>query len=174
MQTHLLPEAETEILERPQLQSRRSFVKSGALIMGGLAFGLQWLSSCTKEDSGIAPMWKELSDSMEGSLLMPDSLNFSDKSSPWALEHKGTLPQAIAQCKTSADVKACMLWAQKYKIPLVARSGGHSYAGYSLTTGLMIDMSLMKAVTYDPNTKRVKIGGGARNKQVFEACEPLT
>ena len=173
MQTHLLPEAETEILERPQLQSRRSFVKSGALIMGGLAFGLQWLSSCTKEDSGIAPMWKELSDSMEGPLLMPDSLNFSDKASPWALEHKGTLPQAIAQCVSSADVKSCMLWAQKYRIPLVARSGGHSYAGYSLTTGLMIDMSLMKAVTYDPNTKRVKTGGGARNKQVFEACEPL-
>jgi FAD/FMN-containing dehydrogenase len=37
----------------------------------------------------------------------------------------------------------------------------------------MIDVSLMKAVQYDPNTKKVRVQGGDRNKQVFEACEKL-
>jgi hypothetical protein len=120
MQSPYLPKAESPpVLERPQIQSRGAFVKSGALIMGGLAFGLQWRSSCTKEDSGIVPMWKELSDSLEGSMLMPNSMNLADKASPRALEHKGAFPQATPQCKTSADAKACLLWAQQYNMPLV-------------------------------------------------------
>jgi hypothetical protein len=55
----------------------------------------------------------------------------------------------------------------------VARSGGHSYAAYSTTPGLMINVSSMTRVEYDFASGSLTMGGGARNQQVFDACTPL-
>ncbi len=63
--------------------------------------------------------------------------------SPW--------PLLIAYCEVPSDVAACLRWAQKLDIWLVVRSGGHSTAGFSANTGLVIDMSRFRyAVVEDP------------------------
>ena len=54
---------------------------------------------------------------------------------------------------------------------LVARSGGHSYAGYSTTTGLMISLADLDDVSFDASTDIVAIGGGVRNEGVYSALE---
>jgi FAD/FMN-containing dehydrogenase len=51
-------------------------------------------------------------------------------------------PQGIAYCRNSADVAACLSFASSYGLPVRARSGGHSYAGWSsVTGGLIVDVS---------------------------------
>lgn len=63
--------------------------------------------------------------------------------SPW--------PLLIAFCEVPSDVAACLRWAQKNEIWFVVRSGGHSTAGFSANTGLVIDMSkFCYAVVEDP------------------------
>ena len=63
--------------------------------------------------------------------------------SPW--------PLLIAYCEVPSDVAACLDWAQKNDIWFVVRSGGHSTAGFSANTGLVIDMSkFCYAVVEDP------------------------
>ena len=52
-------------------------------------------------------------------------------------------------CRDAEDVSAAILWARENDVPLVARSGGHSYAGYSTTTGLMISLADLDAVSFD-------------------------
>src|SRR6201999_2806595 len=40
-------------------------------------------------------------------------------------------PPAVVRVRDTADVVAVVRWADKYDVPLVARSGGHSYSGSS-------------------------------------------
>ena len=56
-------------------------------------------------------------------------------------------------------------FAREHGLPYGARSGGHSYAGYSTTTGLVIDVSLMSqlAVSGDIAT----VGAGTRLIDVY-------
>lgn len=152
--------------------SRRAFLRAGAGV--ALAAGLPgWLSGCaTSPGSGSLP-WTELAASLQGKLLLPDSPDFRQVAAPWALQYASKLPQAIAMCASEADVRNSLLWSQAYDVPLVARSGGHSYAGYSTTRGLMINVSQMHAVDIDPSTGLARLGGGARNKNVYAACRPF-
>ncbi|MBL8263533.1 MAG: FAD-binding oxidoreductase [Xanthomonadaceae bacterium] len=152
--------------------SRRAFLRAGAGV--ALAAGLPgWLSGCaTSPGSGSLP-WAELAASLQGKLLLPDSPDFRQVAAPWALQYASKLPQAIAMCASEADVRNSLLWSQAYDVPLVARSGGHSYAGYSTTRGLMINVSQMHAVDIDPSTGLARLGGGSRNRNVYAACRPF-
>ncbi len=98
--------------------------------------------------------------------------NFAGIASPWNLRFASTVPQAIARCATREDVRSCLLWAQANSMPLVARSGGHSYAGYSTTTGLMIDLSLMNQVAYDAGSGLARVGGGRATPMSTPRCAP--
>lgn len=153
--------------------SRRAFLRAGA----GAALGLglpAWLGGCASLPENASPAWKELAASLQGTLVMPGAAEFAKRAAPWALQYASTLPQGIAQCADEADVRTCLRWAQANDMPLVARSGGHSYAGYSTTTGLMIDVSAMHAVDIDPSTGIAILGGGARNRNVYAACRPFS
>ncbi len=157
-------------ISHPHPVSRRGFLKSGSLLAAGLALGLPWFGGCTKSVDEAEAIWNELARELKGELLRPDYSGFARRAAPWALQYKdNVLPRAIARCMDKEDVKACILWARKHQIPIVARSGGHSYGGYSTTPGLMIDVSAMNGVLYDPATKLLRAEGGARNRQVFEA-----
>ncbi len=155
--------------------SRRQFLRVGTVAALGLGLpSLGWLSGCASLPDSRALPWRDLARSMQGPLLMPGSAEFATRARPWALQYASTLPQGIAQCADEADVQACLRWAQANRVPLVARSGGHSYAGYSTTTGLMIDVSSMNGVDVDGATGIATLGGGARNKHVYAACRPYS
>jgi FAD/FMN-containing dehydrogenase len=49
--------------------------------------------------------------------------------------------------RDTADVAAAVRWANRFDVPLVARSGGHSYGGYSTTSdGVVLDLSALRGV----------------------------
>src|SRR5687768_2623192 len=43
---------------------------------------------------------------------------------------EGARPDALVLAESSADVAAVVRWADRFDVRVVARSGGHSYAGY--------------------------------------------
>jgi FAD/FMN-containing dehydrogenase len=69
-------------------------------------------------------------------------------------------PAAIAYCAVPADVSACLAFARDHGVPLAARSGGHSYAGWSTTSGLIIDVSMMSQVNVDTDGQTATVGAG--------------
>jgi FAD/FMN-containing dehydrogenase len=155
--------------------SRRQFLRAGTGAALGFSLGVPSLLSlpgcATRPASGVAP-WNELAARLQGALLRPGSPEFAARARPWALQYASVLPQGIAQCAGEDDVRACLRWAQAYGVPLVARSGGHSYAGFSTTTGLMVDVSAMNRVEIDADTGIARVQGGARNRHVYAACRP--
>jgi len=155
---------------------RRAFLQHSLRNLAGFslasALGLIGCSNNAVVPRPSAPIplpWDALASALQGRLLRPGQPNFDSASAPWNLRYAGLKPAAVARCLSVEDVRASLLWATNHGVPLVARSGGHSYAGYSLTKGLMIDVSQMRALSLDANTGLVKVAGGARNATVYEA-----
>jgi FAD/FMN-containing dehydrogenase len=69
-------------------------------------------------------------------------------------------PAAIAKCTRPEDVQACVEVARAARIPIAARSGGHSYAGYSTPDGgLVVDLRPLSDVRPNPDGTAVVAAG---------------
>ncbi|TWB16633.1 FAD/FMN-containing dehydrogenase [Nitrospirillum amazonense] len=115
--------------------------------------------------------WADLARELKGNVVLPDDPFFGDYSRPNNLRY-ATRPAGIARCTRAEDVSACLKWAKKTNTPFAVRSGGHNYAGFSTTHGLLIDMSPMAGIT-KLDDQRVEIRGGTINSLVYKALERM-
>jgi FAD/FMN-containing dehydrogenase len=80
------------------------------------------------------------------------------------------LPNAVARPVDTADVAAAVRWAVAKGVPLRARSGGHSYAGYStLPNGVVLDLRKISGIRVDSGAQTATIGAGAQLINVYTA-----
>jgi FAD/FMN-containing dehydrogenase len=81
-------------------------------------------------------------------------------------------PAVIARCADPADVAAAVRMARAHR-PLVSiRGGGHQVAGSAVCDdGLVIDLSMMRRVQVDPDTRTVRAQGGATWADVDRATQ---
>lgn len=80
-------------------------------------------------------------------------------------------PQAIAYCVSPGDVRACLDWARGQGWKVACRSGGHSYANYSVNNGLVVDVSALNDVSVDPVAKTAKVGAGTSYEKLLAVLE---
>jgi FAD/FMN-containing dehydrogenase len=152
--------------------SRRHFLATGAAATAAVSTG--WADAFAAPPREALPplpdaAWRQLAQVMRGAVLRPADSTFAAAARPDNLRYAGTLPAGIAQCLDAGDVAAAIKWCGEYRLPLIARAGGHSYAGFSTTEGLMIDVRAMKGTRYDVATQQVTVEGGALNSDVYTA-----
>lgn len=116
--------------------------------------------------------WGRLGRSLRGPLLRPGDTGFGAASAAENSLYAGVVPAGIALCTEAKDVQACVRWARENGVPLVARSGGHSFAGYSRTTGLQVDLRHMKSVTVDPDSRTLRVTGAVRFADLDSVLKP--
>lgn len=56
----------------------------------------------------------------------------------------------MVRAADAADVTRAVAFARRHNLALAVRSGGHSFAGYGTSDGLVLDLSGMRAVSVDP------------------------
>lgn len=154
----------------PLALSRRQFLTAaagaaGAAQLGGLAHA----GPSAATSPVLSADWRALARMLQGTLLRPGAPDFARIAAPWNLRFASTMPVGIARCTSPDDVAVSLLWAKRNEMPLAIRSGGHSYAGFSTTGGLMIDVSPMNSVIAPDRDGRMRLGGGARNADVAAA-----
>jgi FAD/FMN-containing dehydrogenase len=71
-------------------------------------------------------------------------------------------PGLIARCSSASDVIRAVKFARANDLLVAVKSGGHNVAGRSLCDdGLVIDLSAMKRVSVDPESRTVHVQAGA-------------
>lgn len=119
-------------------------------------------SSSPSRPEPVPPDWPALRARLPGGLYLP-----GDPGYPGALRlynplFDGRRPAAVARCTRPEDVRACVEVAAAARIPVAARAGGHSYAGYSAPDGaLVVDVRSMSGVAARADGTAV-VDAGAR------------
>jgi FAD/FMN-containing dehydrogenase len=81
-------------------------------------------------------------------------------------------PALVIQCSGSADVQHAVRFATKRQLLTSVRGGGHSAPGYGTNDGgLVIDLSLMKAITVDPVKRTARAEGGVLWRDLDSATQ---
>ena len=143
---------------------RRDLVVRGGRLLGvgaALALGLS-------PESRAARRLDRLDRTMRGPLLRPGQAGYGAARRPWNARFDDVLPRAVAQPLDTADVRAIVRWAVANDERLTVRSGGHSYAGLSSGTGLLVDLSRLSAITALPGGSAA-VGAGATLGEVYDA-----
>jgi len=92
-------------------------------------------------------------------LLLPGNAVYEEARRIWNPAAE-CLPGAIARCLTVDEIRAVVLAAQEFEVPLSVRAGGHDWAGRALREGgLVIDLTAMRRVTVDPETRTATVDG---------------
>jgi FAD/FMN-containing dehydrogenase len=79
-------------------------------------------------------------------------------------------PAMIARCVDAADVIAAVNFAREQDLLLAIRGGGHNGPGLgSCDGGLVVDLSMMKSVRVDPESRTVRVDAGCTSGDVDHA-----
>jgi hypothetical protein len=101
----------------PPLDRRQFLVGSAGAVL------LPW----DAEPAGVSRRaLRELRAAVRGRVVVPRG----SASLVYNTRFEGRRPDAVVQVRDTADVAAAVRWANRFDVRLVARSGGHSYAGY--------------------------------------------
>jgi FAD/FMN-containing dehydrogenase len=114
--------------------------------------------------------WRELGKKIKGGVLRPNDPRFVALTQPENLRYYNPpaqpgappdpdAPFGVVRPHTAQEVAFAIKWARDTNLPMVPRSGGHSYAGCSTVPGLVINSSAMQSVTLEGDL--IQAGGGA-------------
>ena len=107
-----------------------------------------------------APDWNALGRGLDGKLIRPGDATYDSARRLFNPAFDGVRPAGVAYCANPSDVAECVNFARRMNVPLAVRSGGHSYAGWSTGTGLVVDVSRMSKVSHASG--RATVGAGAK------------
>src|SRR5688572_16774354 len=108
----------------------------------------------------IAAAALELGHTFRGQLLRPGGAGYEEARKV----HNGLVdkrPALIAQCADATDVANAIRLTQGLGLEVAVRGGGHNVAGRATVDGgVMIDLTPMKKICVEPESRRVRAQGG--------------
>ena len=147
--------------------TRRTFLR-GAGITAAAGLGLLGTAGLHYAAGSRPVDWATLRGRVSGGLALPGEPGFDQAKLAFNPLFDGNHPAAVARCATPDDVRACVYEAAG-RLPIAARSGGHSYGGYSVPDGgLVVDVAPMSQVQVRPDGTAV-LGAGAKLGDVYAA-----
>ena len=104
--------------------------------------------------------WTALARDLSGPLIRPGEAGYTTAKELFDPRFDSLHPAGIAYCRNPHDVATSLAFVRKYGLPVAARCGGHSYAGWSSTSGLIVDVTRMAGAHVSGGTATV--GAGTR------------
>ncbi|MGM1061171.1 FAD-binding oxidoreductase [Saccharothrix sp. Mg75] len=106
--------------------------------------------------------WHRLRRALTGRLVLPGDDDYDRARRPFNTVYAHRRPAAVALCADEPDVARCLEFAARHRVPVAARSGGHSYGGYSTPEGgLVVDLGALSAIRVDEGGT-LRVGAGTR------------
>ena len=150
---------------------RRRFLElsggASAALLAGCGGGSGSTTSPPAPPGQAGPNWASLSAALGGELLRPGDTAYAAASLLANMRFDGTKPAAIIKCKSVEDVRAGLAFVRSNQLAVTPRCGGHSWAGTSTTTGVVLNVTPMNAIEVYANGT-AKVGAGARLAEVYD------
>lgn len=110
-------------------------------------------------------------EGIEGTVLKHGEEGYEDarRQAVWQAMKPGRYPDLIVRITNEQDVARVVLHAQQHGLKVKARSGGHSFTGSSLRSGVHIDFSAYKEITVDPATRTATVTPGVQASELSSA-----
>lgn len=139
---------------------RRTFLQIGGMAALSLGAGLPATAVPSRSD------WNALAGGLDGRLIRPGDATYDAARRLFNPAFDTVRPAGVAYCATPSDVVECVGFARRMNVPLAVRSGGHSYAGWSTGTGLVLDVSRLNEISHASG--RATVGAGAKLVDVYD------
>lgn len=151
---------------------RRRFLELSGGASAALLAGCGGAGSSGSPSTAVPPAdtglnWSSLAASLGGQLLRPGDSTYAAASLLANMRFDGTKPAAIIKCNSVEDVRTGLAFVRNNKLAVTPRSGGHSWAGTSTTTGVVLNVTPMNAIQVNANGT-AKVGAGARLAEVYD------
>jgi len=115
-----------------------------------------------------APIPRTFQAAMRGHVFNRGDPGFPSVAHIYNERFDSILPKAVGRPLDVRDVQGAVRWAVGHGVQMRARSGGHSYAGYStLQNGVVLDLSKMRSITVNKRARTATIGAGAQLIDVY-------
>jgi FAD/FMN-containing dehydrogenase len=101
----------------------------------------------------------KFSDRFAGTMSLAGTPGYNDARMGFMHTYQ-EFPQLIAFCTCESDVVAAVNFARASHLRVVARSGGHSTAGFSVNDQMVVDCSGLSYVLIDRAARRARVGAG--------------
>lgn len=122
----------------------------------------------TRAKRRVSTTPRHLEDAIRGQVFERGSEGYAAAAPIYNERFDSVLPRAIARPLDVNDVGAAVRWAVTNGVRLVARSGGHSYAGYStIANGVVLDLREIRSVRVDRMARTATVGPGAQIIDVY-------
>ena len=117
-------------------------------------------------DPRAARAWEGLQRGISGQVLLPGSQAYERARPPFTAWFHDLQPQAVVRCATPQDAAEVIAFARRHRLQIATRSGGHSFAGHSSTSGVVIDVTPMASVVVADGVAQV--GTGVRLGDLYQ------
>ena len=92
---------------------------------------------------------------IQGQVIRRGASGFAQAAHVYNERFDGVLPNLVVRPINTADVRTAVRWGVANGVRLRARSGGHSYAGYStLSGGMVVDLRNLRGISVNTRTAR--------------------
>jgi FAD/FMN-containing dehydrogenase len=160
---------------QPTLSRRRFLQGAGALVAAaaaGTATGAT--HDAAAATTGVArvasPSLRGLQDAVRGAVFVPGNAGYAEAAQVYNERFDSIRPLAVARPVNATQVRDAVRWAVTHGVALRARSGGHSYAGYStLDDGVVLDLRNLRQVDLERSAGTATVGAGTQLIDLYVA-----
>jgi FAD/FMN-containing dehydrogenase len=111
---------------------------------------------------------RTLQHAIRGRVFEPGKPGFAAAAHVYDPRFDGIVPSAVARPVDALDVRSSIRFTVARDIRVRARSGGHSYAGYStLSNGVVLDLRRLNFIHVDKPARTATIGAGAQLIDIY-------
>jgi FAD/FMN-containing dehydrogenase len=108
---------------------------------------------------------------LAGKVITPEDADYDTARIQWNNDIDRR-PVAIARCLSPTDVSAALHFARQQELEISVRGGSHGFAGSGVCDGgLMIDLSAMRRVSINADTRLAQVDGGATVAELDAATQ---
>src|SRR5581483_241309 len=145
---------------------RRAFLARAA--SAGVALAAPGCASAKPRKPLVSSVPKRLQQAMRGHVFQRGQPGYNGARLVYNELFDWVMPQAVARPIDASDVQGAVNWAVAHGVALRARSGGHSYQGYStVPNGVMLDLRKLNGISVNKHAKTATIGPGAQLIDVY-------